>query len=169
MAAEPVGMSASAARQPAGDPRGDMPAIEFAHTGWVTRSLDESLAFWTGVMGFTVQSVVERSGDWIAGFTGVPGARLRIAHLNGLGQRLEFLEFTAAGTGEAGGLPPQSACTAHVCVRSKDVGALRERILDAGGSLQGDITTITEGPSAGARGLYLRDPCGFLIEIIEMR
>lgn len=143
-------------------------SIEFAHVGWVTPSLDKSVAFWTGVMGFEKVSGVERDGAWIEAFTGVRGARLRIAHLSGLGQRLEFLELKAGGE-DSGGLSPHLTCVAHVCVRTRDVVALRDRILAAGGRLQGELTTITEGPAAGSRGLYLRDPCGFLIELLEVR
>lgn len=141
---------------------------DVAHVGWTTPSLDRSIAFWVDVMGFTLLSSVERTGDWISTFTGVPGARLRIAHLEHRGQRLEFLEFVRGAAG-CPGLPPQQACTAHICVRTNDVDELCAAVLCAGGSLQGEITAITEGPSAGVRGLYLRDPCGFLIEVLEAR
>jgi hypothetical protein len=44
-----------------------------------------------------------------------------------------------------------------------------ERILAGGGKLAGCIATITEGAVAGIRGLYLRDPFGVVIELLESK
>ena len=33
----------------------------------------------------------------------------------------------------------------------------------------GRITEITEGPAAGIRGLYMRDPYGVIIELLETK
>src|ERR1700720_939579 len=78
-----------------------MEKIVFDHTGFITPSLEGSVRFWSEVMGFDPKPSVERKGDWVAPFTGVPGAELKIAHLFGHGPHLEFIEFGAAG-GAAG-------------------------------------------------------------------
>jgi len=44
-----------------------------------------------------------------------------------------------------------------------------ERILAGGGKLAGCIATITERAVAGIRGLYLRDPFGVVIELLESK
>lgn len=97
----------------------------------------------------------------------LPGAEVRLVHLHGHGGSIEFIEFrTPTGTPTVPAV--NQSGTAHVCLRVKDVAKLREEILAAGGSLQGEVTDITEGIAAGLRGLYMRDPHGILIELIEL-
>lgn len=139
----------------------------YDHTGFITDDLDSTLAFWTGVMGFEAVPVVERSQAWVEGFTGVAGASLRIAHLFGLGAHLEFIEFTRAGTA-ATPLAVNLPATGHVCFKVPDLQRVHDAILAAGGSAAGRITTITEGKIAGSKGLYMRDPNGVLIEILQI-
>jgi len=145
-----------------------MEKVVFDHTGFITPSLEGSVRFWSEVMGFDPKPGVERKGDWVAPFTGVPGAELKIAHLFGHGTHLEFIEFGAAG-GTAGEPKANNAGTGHVCFKVQDLDGAVERILAGGGKLEGRITTITEGAAAGIRGLYLRDPFGVLIELLESK
>jgi catechol 2,3-dioxygenase-like lactoylglutathione lyase family enzyme len=143
-----------------------MEKVAFDHTGFITPSLEGSVRFWSEVMGFDPKPSVERKGDWVAPFTGVADAELKIAHLFGLGTHLEFIEFGASGG--ASGKPSANDCGAgHVCFKVQDLDGMVERILAGGGTLAGRVTTITEGPAAGIRGLYLRDPYGVLIELLE--
>jgi catechol 2,3-dioxygenase-like lactoylglutathione lyase family enzyme len=145
-----------------------MEKIVFDHTGFITPSLEDSVRFWSEVMGFDPMPSVERKGDWVAPFTGVDGAELKIAHLFGNDTHLEFIEFGAAGG--ASGQPRANDCgTGHVCFKVQDLDATVERILAGGGKLAGRITEITEGPAAGIRGLYLRDPHGVIIELLEAK
>lgn len=145
-----------------------MEKIAFDHTGFITPSLEGSVRFWSEVMGFDPMPSVERKGSWVAPFTGVEGAELKIAHLFGHGTHLEFIEFgTAGGASEQ---PRANDCgTGHVCFKVQDLDATVQRILVGGGKLAGRITAITEGPAAGIRGLYLRDPYGVIIELLEAK
>ena len=145
-----------------------MDDIVFDHTGFITPSLEGSVRFWSEVMGFEPKPSVERRGDWVAPFTGVPGAGLKIAHLFGRGTHLEFIEF-AAGGGSSGEPVAANCGTGHVCFKVRDIEATVQRVLDGGGRLAGRITTITEGAATGVRGLYLRDPYGVLIELLELK
>jgi catechol 2,3-dioxygenase-like lactoylglutathione lyase family enzyme len=145
-----------------------MEKVVFDHTGFITPSLEGSVRFWSEVMGFDPRPSVERKGDWVAPFTGVSGAELKIAHLFGHGTHLEFIEFGAAG-GAAGEPRANDSGTGHVCFKVQDLDAAVERILAGGGKFAGRITTITEGAVAGIRGLYLRDPFGVLIELLESK
>lgn len=142
--------------------------VVFDHTGFITPSLEGSVRFWSEVMGFKPNPSVERDGDWVSSFTGIPGARLRIAHLFGHGAHLEFIEF-AASSGPAEAPKANQVAAGHVCLKVPDLQAAHDRILAGGGGSAGRITTITEGPAAGIRGLYMRDPYGVLIELLEAK
>ena len=136
------------------------------HTGWITPDINRSVAFWTDVMGFEAKPIGERRQPWIADFMGVPGAKVRLVHLYGHGGHIEFIQFDEPDTvSNPRGSQPGAA---HVCLRVKNVAALRNDILANGGSLQGELTKITEGIAAGLRGLYMRDPHGVLIELVEL-
>lgn len=136
------------------------------HTGWITPDIDRSVAFWTEVMGFEAKPIGERRQPWIADFMGVPGAQVRLVHLYGHGGHIEFIQFDELDTlSIPRGSQPGAA---HICLRVKNVAALRDDILAHGGTLQGELTQITEGIAAGLRGLYMRDPHGVLIELVEL-
>jgi len=137
----------------------------FDHCGFATRDLDATLEFWTRIIGLDSTGVVERCGDWIASFTGIPDAKLRIAHLFGTDVHLEFIEFTSGGDGRT--LPASANTTGHVCLKVDDLDEVHRRILAAGGTALGRPTTITEGALAGRRGVYLRDPNGLIVELLE--
>lgn len=139
----------------------------FDHTGFFTHDLAGTLEFWTGVMGFEAQPTVTRAAPWVEGFTGVPGATLKIAHVFGHGAHLEFIEFASAGLPPVP-VPTQQPLNAHVCFKVADLQAVHDAILAGGGGNVGQITTITEGGIAGSKGLYMRDPNGILIELLQI-
>lgn len=141
-------------------------ASSLDHTGWITSDIDASVKFWTEVMGFEAQPIGERRQPWIATFMGVPGAQVRLVHLYGHGGHIEFIQFDEP---DEPSIPRGSQPgAAHICMRVKNVDQLRADILAQGGSLQGEATAITEGLATGLRGLYMRDPQGILIELVEL-
>lgn len=139
----------------------------FVHTGFVTKDLDASIRFWTEVMGFEAKPVGERRMPWLGKFIGIPGAAARLVHLHGHGGCIEFIEFLSQAAEEIVSRV-NGPGTPHVCLRVKNVARLQRNILAAGGSLQGELTEVSEGTAIGLRGLYMRDPHGILIELIEL-
>lgn len=138
----------------------------YDHVGFITHSIEASVAFWQGVMGFEARPVGTRSEPWIARFMGVPGADVRLVHLYGLGTHIEFIEF-ASPKGDPVRPAANAPGAAHLCIRVKELGPIRSAILANGGTLQGETTEITEGIAKGLRGLYMRDPNGIMIELVE--
>lgn len=143
-----------------------LPDIVFDHTGFITPDIEASVRFWEDVMGFEAQPIGERRKEWISHFMGVPDAQVQLVHLYGHGTHIEFIYFeTPADTPV---MPRASqGNVAHICLRTSDVDALRARILAGGGSEQGKMVAISEGIAKGLRGLYMKDPHGVLIEIVE--
>ena len=143
-----------------------LPEILFDHTGFITPDIDAPVRFWEDALGFEAQPIGERRGAWIGPFMGVPEAQVRLVHLYGHGTHIEFIQFE---TPDDTPVTPRASQgnVAHVCLRTSDVGALRARILAGGGSEQGRLVAIDEGIAKGLRGLYMKDPHGILIEIVE--
>lgn len=142
-------------------------AITFGHTGFITPDIERSVAFWTSVLGFRAEPIGERSAPWLERFIGVPGAHMRLVHLYGHGAHIEFIQFVTPQD-EAIRPAANQPGTAHICLRVTRLPELRQDILDAGGALQGEMSEITEGIAKGLRGLFMRDPHGLLIELVEM-
>lgn len=143
-----------------------LPDICFDHTGFITPDIEGSVRFWQDVLGFEAQPIGERRQEWIGRFMGVEHARVRLVHLFGHGTHIEFIEFETPKDCPANARASQGN-VAHVCLMTSDVDALRARILAGGGREQGQMVAITEGVAKGRRGLYMMDPHGVLIEIVE--
>jgi catechol 2,3-dioxygenase-like lactoylglutathione lyase family enzyme len=139
------------------------------HTGITVSNLERSLAFWRDVLGFELAHTAHQTGKMAREITGVAGAEIKLAVLKTSGgHKLELLEYLA---------PPQR--TRHVDLRPCDVGhihvallvddlhAVLERILASGWKAAGKPQTLTSGPNAGKRVVYVRDPDGTTIEFMQ--
>lgn len=142
-------------------------SITFDHTGFITPDIERSVGFWTKVLGFRAEPIGERSQPWLARFIGVPGAHMRLVHLYGHGAHIEFIQFVSP-SGEPIHPAANQPGVAHICLRVTRLAELRQSVLDAGGALQGEISEITEGLAKGLRGLFMCDPHGTLIELVEV-
>ncbi len=119
-------------------------------------------------MGFRAEPVGTRREPWIARFMGVPGADVQLVHLYGwacISSIIEFVTPQGEAIRPAANHPAQRIC-ASVSPISRRSGPT---ILARGGTLQGDTTEITEGIAKGLRGLYMRDPNGIMIELVETK
>jgi catechol 2,3-dioxygenase-like lactoylglutathione lyase family enzyme len=138
----------------------------FDHTSFTVADIERAVVFWRDVMGFAVADLSLREGDWLGAVVGVSGARCRIAHLHGHGAHLEFIQYlTPAGDDVTG--PPNRPGTAHLAFLVEDIEALAARMLEAGASKQGRIARCTSGPATGCLAVYLKDPNGIIVELVE--
>ena len=111
----------------------------FNHTSFTVADLDRTVRFWTEALGFRAASVSERSGNWQGRLTGVPGARLRIAHLYGHGQHMEFIQYLG-GADPAPPIEPNRPGAAHVCLPKVDGREGHADSRDGGPSGRGPAT-----------------------------
>ncbi|MGB1612645.1 MAG: VOC family protein [Arenicellales bacterium] len=137
------------------------------HTSFTVSDLDRSLGFFEQVLGFEVTSKAPRAPDVIERVTGVEGAEVMIAYVRGPGHSIELIEFT--GPEKRHTLRPR-ACDLGFCHIAYDVRGLDE-LIDQAKAFdvvpEGEVITVDQGPNAGARLVYLRDPDGVTFELIE--
>jgi catechol 2,3-dioxygenase-like lactoylglutathione lyase family enzyme len=138
----------------------------FDHTSFTVADVERAVAFWRDVMGFAVADLSLREGEWLGAVVGVQGARCRIAHLHGHGTHLEFIQYLVSAGDDVTG-PPNRPGTAHVAFVVEDIEAMAQRMLEAGASEQGRITRCTSGAAAGCLAVYLKDPNGIIVELVE--
>ncbi len=139
----------------------------FNHTSFTVPDLEKAVQFWTEGLGFKAASVSERTGDWQGRITGVPGAKLKIAHLFGYSQHIELIEYLEASCSPFT-LNPNMAGTAHVCLNVENIESIIQKLTSLGATPQGELVEVDSGPVKGCRSIYLRDPSGILIELEEM-
>lgn len=139
----------------------------FNHTSFTVADLERAVHFWAK-LGFEGPGIVERDAEWVGDVTGVPDARIRVAHLYGYGHHMEFIEYKE-GTRENPTALPNTPGIGHVCVDVEDIHATFEDLLAAGASPLGKVTEIDHPGMAPCSAGYLRDPNGIIIELHEKR
>jgi lactoylglutathione lyase len=130
---------------------------------------DRSLAFYRDLFGLELLSDREVEGHgFVEQVTGVPVARVRIVHLQGHGVNFELLEFKEPrGNPRARG--HHDAGSAHLCFVAADLDAEYERLKSLGASCRSaGPVTVVGGPNDGGKGLYVDDPDGNGVEIIQL-
>ena len=138
------------------------------HTGITVSNLERSLAFWRDVLGFELSHRAHQTGELAALITGVAGAEILIAVVKAPGHKIELLEYRAPADrkGEAD-LRPCDVGSVHVALTVNDLDAVLETIVSSGWKAAGKPQTLTVGPNAGKRVIYVRDPDGTTIEFMQ--
>lgn len=137
------------------------------HTGITVSDLEKSLAFWRDVLGFELSHRPHQSGQLASEITGVPGAEIAIAVLKGYGHKIELLQYHAPTDRKHVDLRPCDVGFVHVAFVVDDLDAVLDRIVASGWRAAGRPQTLTIGPNAGKRVIYVRDPDGTTIEFMQ--
>ena len=138
------------------------------HTSFTVSDLDRSIAFFSEVLGFEMVNRAQRDPKLISSITGVPGADIEVAYIQGPGHRLELIQYHGPSERSQVDSRPCDSGFAHVAYDVDDVDAA----VAASAPYQvlpiGEVTVIDKGPNAGRKVVYLRDPDGVTIEYIEV-
>jgi catechol 2,3-dioxygenase-like lactoylglutathione lyase family enzyme len=138
------------------------------HTGITVSNLERSLAFWRDVLGFELSHRAHQKGELAAQITGVPDAEILIAVVKAPGHKIELLEYRAPLDRKVSNpLRPCDVGAAHVALTVDDIDAVVNAIAASGWQSAGSPQTLTTGPNAGKRVLYVRDPDGTTIEFMQ--
>ena len=140
------------------------------HTGITVSNLERSLAFWRDVLGFEFSHSAHQTGERPEQITGVQGADLKLAVLKTpTGHRIELLEYFAPpDRKKAFDIRPCDLGHVHVALVVDDLDAVLEKIAASSWKAAGEPQTLTHGPNAGKRVVYVQDPDGTTIEFMQM-
>ena len=139
----------------------------FNHTAFTVGDIDAVLPFFVEGLGFRMGSRAPRDGKLIAEMTGISGVELEIAYVEGPGHRIELIQYKAPT--DRGTVRPRlcDAGAAHVGLDVDDIDAAVAMAARYGFTTPGKMITITAGPNAGRRVIYLRNGEGLTIEFLE--
>ena len=138
------------------------------HTGITVSNLERSLAFWRDVLGFELSHRTHQKGELAGEITGVPGAEISLAVLKAPGHKIELLEYHAPADRKQVDLKPCDVGAAHVALTVDDLDAVLSAIATSGWHAAGKPQTLQSGPNAGRRVVYVRDPDGTTIELMQL-
>ena len=139
------------------------------HTGITVSDVERSLAFWRDVLGFELSHRAHQKGELAEQITGVAGAEILIAVVKAPGHKIELLEYRApADRRQKNELRPCDLGHVHLALTVENLDEILERIAASGWKAAGKPQTLTIGPNAGKRVIYVHDPDGTTIEFMQM-
>jgi len=145
------------------------PIIVADHTGITVSNLERSLAFWRDVLGFEFSHTAHQKGELAQEITGVEGAEIKLAVLKTAGgHKIELLEYLAPADRKRASLRPCDVGSVHVALLVHDLDAVLERIAASDWKAAGKPRTLQSGPNANKRVVYVRDPDGTTIELMQI-
>jgi catechol 2,3-dioxygenase-like lactoylglutathione lyase family enzyme len=131
------------------------------HFAVTVTDLDRAVAFYRDVLNLDVLTRFSVGGDAFATGVGVDGASAEFAHMDAGDARVELVEYTPEGDATPAHDLNQPGAT-HLGLAVEDLDSVYE-------SLPDDVETFAEPQTteSGTRILFLRDPDGTPVELLE--
>lgn len=144
--------------------------IRAHHTGLQVRDLQRSLAFYRDLLGFEVAFAWNPKAPYIGELVGYPDVDLHAAILR-LPNSEVFLELLEYRDVERTPVDTRTANpgTAHTAYFVDDLDALYADLVARGVESVSAPVSPTIGPNKGGRAVYLIDPDGIRVELIQTR
>jgi glyoxylase I family protein len=141
------------------------------HVGLVVRDLDRSIYFYHDLLGlpFANEPTPWFSGPELEKGVGVPGAILRqTSFWVGPSSTIEMIEYENRPPENTKPIPNNHLGAAHVCFLVDDIRVKKAELESRGVVFYSDVNVVDEGPLAGWRWCYFRDPDGLALELVEV-
>lgn len=140
------------------------------HIGVTVADLERSVNFYTRGLGFE-EILRQTSTASYLGVTGYPGVEIAAAFVRMPDDDayIELQEYrrVEAGPARLPGTAPVGS--SHFCLEVDNLDQALERAERYGGRRVTDPVEVDAGVHKGARGIYLRDPDGYTIELFQRR
>lgn len=144
--------------------------IGVVHSGISVKSLEVSIPFYRDILGLELVKR-EPPKDSRAEKLGVPGARIQIAvfKVPNSDASLELIEYLNPPSPNEYGATVNALGSVHIAFQVDDIEAIMKRMIAAGVKFTcNEYEHIIEGPLAGWKWIYFKDPDGTNMELIEV-
>ena len=140
------------------------------HFGIQVADIERSVVFYEQLIGLELVARWTRDQEYIQDLVGYPGVELHVAvfRLPKSDACLEVLEYKNV---ERSPVDPGTANpgTAHLCLYVEDLEAVYDRLKNEGVTFVSEPKTPTIPPNKGGRVVYMLDPDGIRIELLQTR
>lgn len=141
----------------------------FIHSGITVKNLNESLKFYVDLLGLELLSTQTVTADYVFNIVEIPGLeKVEIAFLKiPGGNEIEILEYCGVKT-YSGNSRSCDYGTGHICLQVDDLESMYKNFKEKGVQFQSKkVVNITSGANQGAKAIYMLDPDGYIIELME--
>lgn len=159
-------------------PDSDRPVFIADHVSWTVPDLDAVAAFYVdvfgaeelwrmGPLGAADLPAGDNGRDWMENHVGVAGAKLTLAMFK-LTQNLNFQLVQYDEPSDRGTIMPRNCDRGghHLGLKVDNVDAAARYLAKHGCTIL-DVIEIHDGPLAGHKNLYLLDPFGHQLELVD--
>jgi catechol 2,3-dioxygenase-like lactoylglutathione lyase family enzyme len=143
------------------------------HVGFVVRDLDASIKFYTEGLGLRLRHQQVQDNDYTRRLVGYPDACLRIAQFQlpegdppPSGHVLELIEYQWPEGGPSD-LERNTLGAGHLAFLVDDIEDVALRLTALGAQPLSEPNEITAGINRGGKALYLHDPDGVTLELLQ--
>ena len=138
------------------------------HAGITVRSIERAIPFYRDVLGFKIEEPFEFGGEVMARVNGVAGCAGRICFaVTPTGLKIELLQFTQADSPSEQSWRPNNPGAMHLGIIVHNIDEVFAAAKAHGFETSNEIQTIPEGAFQGLRVIYVRDPYGAFLELIQ--
>lgn len=142
------------------------PVVRAVHTGFTVQSIEKLSLFFRGCLQLEVSAPRSPPPAVLPAVTGVAGAQALIAMVTLPGHVIELLEYLSPHSATRSAPRPCDIGSAHIALEVVDMSAIVAAAPAYGFDLAGTIFVADQGPFCGRPVAYIRDRCGFTIELI---
>jgi catechol 2,3-dioxygenase-like lactoylglutathione lyase family enzyme len=145
-----------------------MKPIGLHHTSYSVSNLERSLAFYVDLLGCEVIWQREIREGYFGAIVGFPGCVVKAAHLRipGSDHVLELFEYVSP-PGQAVDMSTNRPGSSHMCFVVDDLPAYYQELQAKGARFRSPPVEIDAGVNRGAYCLYLLDPDGIAVELLQ--
>ena len=136
------------------------------HVSFTVHDLDRSVAFYQNVLGLKCVSLAERDEAFSSAVSGVKGAEMKIAYMEGPNCSIELIQYVK-GEGTRIDSRTNNPGSTHLCFHVSDYDDWMKRMKDHGVAMRGELCVVPAGPNMGRRVCYMMDNEGNNLEFIE--
>lgn len=136
----------------------------FHHVGISVRDMERAKEFYCNTLGFSVVwEHPKRTGEPIRKVVGLPGAVMHMTMIEGYGMRIELFKYITPEGRDRGEQRQNDFGLIHFALKVKDARAIYADLSAKGARFNSPPQDLRPGVVA----LYMRDPEGNTIEIME--
>lgn len=141
--------------------------VNFNHVSFTVKDIDRSIAFYCDLLGFTLEGIrYHVDTQYIQNIIGYPCAILHVGFVRCPGLRLEMIQYIRPQGVDL----DKSTCnvgSAHICFNVNDIFAIYRELQDRDVIFRSEPVHIDSGPHKGAHAVYMLDPDGYTLELIQ--
>lgn len=137
------------------------------HAGLTVSDMDRTVAFFCDCLGFRERDRSDRDPVMAQRVTGLKEAAVTVTYVDGPGIVVELIAYTKPADRSLVGGRPCDTGYAHLAFNVSGIEAMIEAAGKYGFTPMGELVSVSNGPNARRRAVYLRDSDGITIELIE--